>query len=83
MPINPKDPYFSSKDLPDNTPVRAYEVHLSDKQVESLKSLRRRNFGGLSLGVVNETKAIVRMVDDVCSPPVPISAPSSEVYYIS
>ncbi len=77
MPICPKDPYLLPKDLPDNTPVRAYEVHLSDKQVESLKSLRRRNFAGLSLGVVNEAKAIARMVDDVCSPPTPISAPLS------
>tara|TARA_Y100000034_G_C6766023_1_gene341479 strand:- start:42 stop:287 length:246 start_codon:yes stop_codon:yes gene_type:complete len=67
MPICPKSPYFLPKDPPDNTPVRAYEVHLSDKQVESLKSLKRRNFAGFSLGVVNEVKAIARMVDDVCS----------------
>jgi len=42
-------------------------VHLSDKQVESLKSLRRRNFAGLSLGVVNEVRAIARMVNEVCA----------------
>ena len=66
MPICPED-YLFPEDLPDNTPVRAYEVHLSDKQVESLKSLRRRNFAGLSLGVVNEIRAIVRMVDEVCA----------------
>jgi|TARA_B100000959_G_scaffold193161_1_gene201965 hypothetical protein len=66
MPICPED-YLFPEDLPDNTPVRAYKVHLSDKQVESLKSLRRRNFAGLSLGVVNEIRAIVRMVDEVCA----------------
>ena len=66
MPICPED-YLFPEDLPDNTPVRAHKVHLSDKQVESLKSLRRRNFAGLSLGVVNEVRAIARMVNEVCA----------------
>ena len=65
-------PYFEHTSSPvdrsslDETPVRSYQVHLSDRQVESLKSLKRRNFSGLVLGVANEFGALVRMVNEVC-----------------
>jgi hypothetical protein len=59
-------PINQSQSLPDETPVRSYQVHLSDRQVESLKSLKRRNFSGLTLGVANEFRALARMVDEVC-----------------
>ena len=51
---------------PDTTPVRAYSVRLSDREVGNLKSLLGRNFAGLTLGVANEVSAIVKMVKQIC-----------------
>jgi len=66
MPIGYTDESLFSRDsIIDNTPVRAYTVHLSDKQIDSLRSLRSRNFGGFVLPVPNEFRAIARMVEEV------------------
>ena len=52
---------------PDNTPIRAYRVRLSDREVDNLKSLLSRNFGGFTLGVVNECVAITKIVKQICA----------------
>tara|TARA_B100000287_G_scaffold370300_1_gene367690 strand:+ start:824 stop:1063 length:240 start_codon:yes stop_codon:yes gene_type:complete len=49
----------------DDSPVRSYQVHLSDRQVESLKGLKRRNFAGFSSGTTTEVAAIIRMINEV------------------
>ena len=52
---------------PDDTPIRAYCVRLSDREVGNLKSLLSRNCAGLTLGVANEFTAIVKAVKQICA----------------
>jgi len=56
---------LNTKQGPDNTPVRKYEIRLSDRQVQSLKSLKSRNYAGLILGVVNEAAAVTKAIDQI------------------
>ena len=56
---------LNAKEGPDNTPVRKYEIRLSDRQVQSLKSLKSRNYAGLILGVTNEISAITKAIDQI------------------
>jgi len=66
MPIGYKDEsQFSYDPTPDTTPVRSHNIRLSDKQIDSLKSLKRRNYGGLTLGVVNEFNALVTVISQL------------------
>ena len=62
-PLDGVQPDFT----PDNSPIRAYCVRLSDREVDNLKSLLSRNFGGLTLGVVNEAAAITKAVKQICA----------------
>ena len=62
-PLDAAQPDFT----PDNTPIRAYIVRLSDREVDNLKSLVSRNFGGFTLGVVNECAAITKDVKQICA----------------
>ena len=57
--------HFSHDPAPDNTPVRSHQIRLSDKQIDSLKSLKSRNYGGLVLGVVNEFNILVSVVNQL------------------
>ena len=50
---------------PDETPVRRYTVRLSDREIQSLKSLKNRNYSGLVLGIVNEAAAITKVVNQI------------------
>jgi hypothetical protein len=59
------EPQFSHDPAPDNTPVRSHQIRLSDKQIDSLKSLKSRNYGGLVLGVVNEFNILVSVVNQL------------------
>ena len=66
MPIGYKDEsQFSYDSTPDNTPVRSHNIRLSDKQIDSLKSLKRRNYGGLVLGVTNEFNTLVTVINQL------------------
>ena len=51
---------------PAHTPGRGYHVRLSDREIQSLRYLLSRNFGGLSLGVVNEFLAAAKAVKQIC-----------------
>ena len=50
---------------PDETPGRRYTVRLSDREIQSLKSLKNRNYSGLVLGIVNEAAAITKVVNQI------------------
>ncbi len=62
-PLDGAQPDFT----PDDTPIRAYRVRLSDREVDNLKSLLSRNFAGFTLGVVNEAAAITKAVKQICA----------------